>query len=200
MGVVGEAGLSVSAHIQVRRLRLGRKGGCTHAVLWRCGVPSTLGLSGRLSWRPGPSWTVGLVFGAVEEEEGAAPCPTQVSSPGAGFGNQAAGDSRLRWEVGGRRGEKCTGGRGWGPQGRTGQVEARASMFSRNHRSRVTVARGSALEMEFKRGRFRLSVFSDPPEVSDRVPALPSSASPGRLCLPRGTAHATVREQTDASY
>lgn len=126
--------------------------------------------------------------------------PGQVSSPGAGFGNQAAGDSRLRWEVGGRRGEKCTGGRGWGPQGRTGQAEARASMFSRNHRSRVTVARGSALEMEFKRGRFRLSVFSDPPEVSDRVPALPSSASPGRLCLPRGTAHATVREQTDASY
>ncbi|GAB1290974.1 Rhotekin [Apodemus speciosus] len=37
-------------------------------------------------------------------------------------------------------------------------------MFSRNHRSRITVARGSALEMEFKRGRFRLSVFSDPPE------------------------------------
>lgn len=38
-------------------------------------------------------------------------------------------------------------------------------MFSRNHRSRVTVARGSALEMEFRRGRFRLSVFCDPPEV-----------------------------------
>lgn len=29
-------------------------------------------------------------------------------------------------------------------------------MFSRNHRSRVTVARGSALEMEFKRGRSRV--------------------------------------------
>lgn len=40
-------------------------------------------------------------------------------------------------------------------------------MFSRNHRSRVTVARGSALEMEFKRGRFRLSVFSDLPEDTE---------------------------------
>ncbi|KAK1332946.1 hypothetical protein QTO34_006477 [Cnephaeus nilssonii] len=40
-------------------------------------------------------------------------------------------------------------------------------MFSRNHRSRVTVARGSALEMEFKRGRFRLSLFSDPPEARE---------------------------------
>lgn len=74
-------------------------------------------------------------------------------------------------------------------------------MFSRNHRSRVTVARGSALEMEFKRGRFRLSLFSDQPEVSDRVPALPSLASAGRLC-PRtpGGAAAAVREQTDASF
>ncbi|XP_009440961.1 rhotekin isoform X5 [Pan paniscus] len=40
-------------------------------------------------------------------------------------------------------------------------------MFSRNHRSRVTVARGSALEMEFKRGRFRLSLFSDLPEDTE---------------------------------
>uniref|UniRef100_A0A8C9A9B4 Rhotekin n=1 Tax=Prolemur simus TaxID=1328070 RepID=A0A8C9A9B4_PROSS len=40
-------------------------------------------------------------------------------------------------------------------------------MFSRNHRSRVTVARGSALEMEFKRGRFRLSLFSDQPEDTE---------------------------------
>lgn len=40
-------------------------------------------------------------------------------------------------------------------------------MFSRNHRSRVTVARGSALEMEFKRGRFRLSVLSDLPEDTE---------------------------------
>ena len=46
-------------------------------------------------------------------------------------------------------------------------------MFSRNHRSRVTVARGSALEMEFKRGRFRLSLLSDPPEVRDPCPCLP---------------------------
>lgn len=49
-------------------------------------------------------------------------------------------------------------------------------MFSRNHRSRVTVARGSALEMEFKRGRFRLSLFSDPPEV--RPTSLPSLPFP----------------------
>ncbi|KAI6051281.1 rhotekin isoform X1 [Marmota monax] len=40
-------------------------------------------------------------------------------------------------------------------------------MFTRNHRSRVTVARGSALEMEFKRGRFRLSLFSDQPEDTE---------------------------------
>ncbi|XP_069436627.1 rhotekin isoform X1 [Ovis canadensis] len=40
-------------------------------------------------------------------------------------------------------------------------------MFSRNHRSRVTVARGSALEMEFKRGRFRLSLLCDPPEDTE---------------------------------
>ncbi|XP_042555724.1 rhotekin isoform X3 [Dipodomys spectabilis] len=40
-------------------------------------------------------------------------------------------------------------------------------MFSRNHRSRVTVARGSALEMEFKRGRFRLSLFCDQPEDTE---------------------------------
>ncbi|XP_054557726.1 rhotekin isoform X5 [Talpa occidentalis] len=40
-------------------------------------------------------------------------------------------------------------------------------MFARNHRSRVTVARGSALEMEFKRGRFRLSLFCDQPEDTE---------------------------------
>lgn len=40
-------------------------------------------------------------------------------------------------------------------------------MLSRNHRSRVTVARGSALEMEFKRGRFRLSLLCDPPEDTE---------------------------------
>lgn len=55
-------------------------------------------------------------------------------------------------------------------------------MFSRNHRSRVTVARGSALEMEFKRGRFRLSLFSDPPEV--RPTSLPSpSPAPAALAV-----------------
>ncbi|KAF6321685.1 rhotekin [Rhinolophus ferrumequinum] len=43
-------------------------------------------------------------------------------------------------------------------------------MFSRNDRSRVTVARGSALEMEFKRGRFRLSLFSDQPELGEQLP------------------------------
>ncbi|ELW64006.1 Rhotekin [Tupaia chinensis] len=53
-------------------------------------------------------------------------------------------------------------------------------MFSRNHRSRVTVARGSALEMEFKRGRFRLSLFSDPPE--NKGPFTPVSRCP-RLSL-----------------
>uniref|UniRef100_A0A8C6AX82 Anillin homology domain-containing protein n=1 Tax=Monodon monoceros TaxID=40151 RepID=A0A8C6AX82_MONMO len=37
-------------------------------------------------------------------------------------------------------------------------------MFSRNHRSRVTAASGSALEMEFKRSRCWLSLFCDPPE------------------------------------
>lgn len=34
-------------------------------------------------------------------------------------------------------------------------------MFCRNQTSRATVARGSALEMEVKRGQFRLSVFED---------------------------------------
>lgn len=36
------------------------------------------------------------------------------------------------------------------------------------------MARGSALEMEFKRGRFRLSLFSDPPEVRTPRPCFPS--------------------------
>ncbi|TFJ98160.1 T-cell receptor alpha chain V region CTL-L17 [Platysternon megacephalum] len=38
-------------------------------------------------------------------------------------------------------------------------------MFCRNHRSRVTVARGSALEMEIRRGRFRLSLLGDTPQL-----------------------------------
>ncbi|XP_063313586.1 rhotekin isoform X2 [Pelobates fuscus] len=40
-------------------------------------------------------------------------------------------------------------------------------MFCRNHRSRVTVARCSALEMEIRRGRFRRSVFIDTPQDTD---------------------------------
>ncbi|XP_061439736.1 rhotekin isoform X2 [Rhineura floridana] len=40
-------------------------------------------------------------------------------------------------------------------------------MFQRHHRSRVTVARGSALEMEIRRGRFRLSLLEDMPQGTD---------------------------------
>uniref|UniRef100_A0A8C3INA5 Rhotekin n=1 Tax=Chrysemys picta bellii TaxID=8478 RepID=A0A8C3INA5_CHRPI len=40
-------------------------------------------------------------------------------------------------------------------------------MFCRNHRSRVTVARGSALEMEIRRGHFRLSLLGDTPQDTD---------------------------------
>ncbi|XP_067324561.1 rhotekin isoform X2 [Anolis sagrei] len=40
-------------------------------------------------------------------------------------------------------------------------------MFQRHHRSRVTVARGSALEMEIRRGRFRLSLLADPEQGTD---------------------------------
>lgn len=38
-------------------------------------------------------------------------------------------------------------------------------MFCRNQTARATVARGSALEMEIRRGRFRRSVFLDPSQV-----------------------------------
>lgn len=117
------------------------------------------------------------------EKEGAAPCSAQVSSPGAEFGNLAA---ELPGRTSGRasrdrsRGDMAEpGGIGSAQDGQTRQA---ASMFSRNHRSRVTVARGSALEMEFKRGRFRLSLFSDPPEV--RAPR-PSFPLPTRLPQPR---------------
>lgn len=41
------------------------------------------------------------------------------------------------------------------------------------------MARGSALEMEFKRGRFRLSLLSDPPEV--RALHYPLPSPPGLL-------------------
>ncbi|XP_040275405.1 rhotekin isoform X2 [Bufo bufo] len=40
-------------------------------------------------------------------------------------------------------------------------------MFCRNHRSRVTVARCSALEMEIRRGRFRRSMLVDTPQDTD---------------------------------
>ncbi|XP_068129672.1 rhotekin isoform X2 [Hyperolius riggenbachi] len=40
-------------------------------------------------------------------------------------------------------------------------------MFCRNHRSRVTVARCSALEMEIRRGRFRRSMFIETPQDTD---------------------------------
>ncbi|XP_068535504.1 rhotekin isoform X6 [Anas acuta] len=40
-------------------------------------------------------------------------------------------------------------------------------MFCRNHRSRVTVARGSALEMEIRRGRCRLSLLGAAPQDTD---------------------------------
>ncbi|XP_053560373.1 rhotekin isoform X2 [Bombina bombina] len=40
-------------------------------------------------------------------------------------------------------------------------------MFCRNHRSRVTVARCSALEMEIRRGRFRRSMLFDTPQDTD---------------------------------
>ncbi|XP_042322871.1 rhotekin isoform X4 [Sceloporus undulatus] len=40
-------------------------------------------------------------------------------------------------------------------------------MFQRQHRSRATVARGSALEMELRRGRFRLSLLQEPQQGTD---------------------------------
>ncbi|XP_060763168.1 rhotekin isoform X1 [Neoarius graeffei] len=40
-------------------------------------------------------------------------------------------------------------------------------MFCRNQSSRATIARGSALEMELRRGKFRQSVFMDTPQDSD---------------------------------
>lgn len=60
-------------------------------------------------------------------------------------------------------------------------------MFQRQHRSRVTVARGSALEMEIRRGRFRLSLLGEPEQVGRRRgrigPAWPGDA--GRLSRAR---------------
>ncbi|XP_053466846.1 rhotekin isoform X1 [Ictalurus furcatus] len=40
-------------------------------------------------------------------------------------------------------------------------------MFCRNQSTRVTIARGSALEMELRRGKFRQSIFMDTPQDSD---------------------------------
>lgn len=117
--------------------------------------------------RAKPAWPAA----AGVEEEGAAPCRAQVSSPGAEFGDPAA--ELPRRTADGRRAADR------GDEAEPGsQARRAASMFSRNHRSRVTVARGSALEMEFKRGRFRLSLFSDPPEVRARVLASPRPGTP----------------------
>lgn len=49
-------------------------------------------LAMKLSTQTGLAPEYGLGTLAGVEEEGAAPCPAQVSSPGAGFGNQAAGE------------------------------------------------------------------------------------------------------------
>ncbi|KAL4623247.1 rhotekin isoform X7, partial [Arapaima gigas] len=46
-------------------------------------------------------------------------------------------------------------------------VKAPERMFCRNQTSRATVARGSALEMELRRGRFTRSVLLDAPQDSD---------------------------------
>lgn len=51
-------------------------------------APLALKLSTQIGWAPG--YKARPLAGV--EEEGAAPCPAQVSSPGAGFGNQAAGE------------------------------------------------------------------------------------------------------------
>uniref|UniRef100_A0AAR2L7L5 REM-1 domain-containing protein n=1 Tax=Pygocentrus nattereri TaxID=42514 RepID=A0AAR2L7L5_PYGNA len=40
-------------------------------------------------------------------------------------------------------------------------------MFCRNQSARATIARGSALEMEIRRGKFRQSIFMDTPQDSD---------------------------------
>ncbi|XP_022523311.1 rhotekin isoform X1 [Astyanax mexicanus] len=40
-------------------------------------------------------------------------------------------------------------------------------MFCRNQTARATIARGSALEMEIRRGKFRQSIFMDTPQDSD---------------------------------
>lgn len=129
-----------------------------------------------LSWRPGTG-RAGPVFGGGGRGGcRALPGPGVVS----GGGVWEPGSWRFPAGLGGGQTSKERSGReaeaGSSGSAQRKQRRGAASMFARNHRSRVTVARGSALEMEFKRGRFRLSVFSDSPEVSARVPALPSLA------------------------
>lgn len=62
------------------------------------------------------------------------------------------------------------------------------------------MARGSALEMEFKRGRFRLSLFSDQPEVrpASLPPPAPRSSSPGCPGPPPPPQPARTRRGGDA--
>ncbi|ROL51392.1 Rhotekin [Anabarilius grahami] len=42
-------------------------------------------------------------------------------------------------------------------------------MFCRNQTARATIARGSALEMEIRRGKFRQSVFMETPQHVSRA-------------------------------
>ncbi len=48
--------------------------------------------------------------------------------------------------------------------------QAAKTMFCRNQTARATVARGSALEMEIRRGKFRKSVFLDTSQVNPDCP------------------------------
>lgn len=150
--------------------RVGRRGCWTNSA-WRPGTgpagPAFVGGGGVGSALPGP----GVVSGGGVWEL----CCVSFPAPPAG--------GRVSRDF--SQGDEAEPGGPGSAQG--GQKRRAASMFSRNHRSRVTVARGSALEMEFKRGRFRLSLFSDPPEVRAPHPSFP--CSPGlrepRLPLPR---------------
>lgn len=67
---------------------------------------------------------------------------------------------------------------------------SKKGMFCRNQTTRATVARGSALEMEIRRGKFRKSVFLDTSQVG-RPPWLSvrrlSAESQHSLLSPRGT-------------
>lgn len=146
---------------------------------WQAGCragPAAEGLRGRLETsRPARAFRGGGGGGGR-----ALPGPGAVS--GGGVWEPAAGASRRdrRAGVEGPKPRKRAEPGGAG-RARGGHTRRTAGMFSRNHRSRVTVARGSALEMEFKRGRFRLSLLSDPPEVrAPRPPARAAPDTPGR--------------------